>query len=959
MNDYTLIVKNQAIEDILPGMSIIKSANDDLMTVKCCYISKSDTPLDALDNATLSINNKKYEMIVSRENVDIYSIKPLTYLHTLELVEPIAKTRKHVVDSISTYHELDSKQTFLDVLNHVRNIVPVQRKDLFEKTRIFDLNTFSESDLAKTEFPETSFSANYLFDTLKSIGSIGDAFPKIESKELVFREYNKKGKEIIKNNNIIGVNSNIDSIDYASSLFAYLSNTITNNPQIYPSSATFISARTEQIVVSDNASEIVLSFPIHKLLKVELLCKQKKFSDIIQQCFNSDYVNRYGLNVMKKEKELGYSIFSGDKDDIILDITKYVVSFEEYATLNEESDYSKKTKRNCLKYNFTSKSIEGVGSTYHTRCLLFDTENSILEELLSSWGTDHNFNNEEPQLPILDAVIRKCSFRVTYIPYINPLIVVQDPFTNKNKAEMIVGQSSNISDLNKQSKYLKNLLKKLGHADKNIIRIFQQYEDCNSPLDYISNENYILTSVESIIFQNYVLEIGQYNKNFNRKSNFTGINQEVRSFDISNNEVLRKVNYQEFVILSFDENKYNDSSENSKYYDSILTSDGIALFMRTFNQKTSDSIDTAITFAIIKTFDKNNNILVEDDGIIFNTIIDTYDNNIFLHFEFPSTISAGERVTNDDTQKYNVLDPVRYVDTKAEFYYLDIELRNVKKTSPEGTYMAVENLPPLDNPFKGDYVLGTIMTVEQVANFSPSLYYTNGKYYKECLSALPKGYLQNTLNEGWSIYDDFYWKYYKTILADDSENLRDSYSEKVSDAMNYPLFKCFDANKTNVLADTNYREKINGIDINIDKRFVVDKKLGERISFTYIVSIVSDNKKIIIGNYFSKYCRLVNSDIPKLFVWLSEELYEDEEKEKAKGILSNINILFEEKGLIRNPFYNPSISIGINNNTSKIYKSWAIADRSGNLVVASNYYSYRGSLGYSFKDLYISFKTII
>ena len=43
--------------------------------------------------------------------------------------------------------------------------------------------------------------------------------------------------------------------------------------------------------------------------------------------------------------------------------------------------------------------------------------------------------------------------------------------------------------------------------------------------------------------------------------------------------------------------------------------------MRTFNQKTSDSIDTAITFAIIKTFDKNNNILVEDDGIIFNTIM--------------------------------------------------------------------------------------------------------------------------------------------------------------------------------------------------------------------------------------------------------------------------------------------------------------------------------------------------
>lgn len=923
-NIYKIKIDGKEIKNLYQGASLIERIDeefDEFRTVQ--FASKHAQPYQMGAKVEVIINGVTNYYVVSKDEVDLFARSPLCYSHTIELKEETELLNHRVAEALGFYHAKGKSISVLDAIERYRRIVPFERKDLHETTRLFTVSESLKEKLAtKESLPELVLSEGLIFDQLSQISQLVDSVPYLENGELDFIEFNKRGKEIKDSSNIVDIRSYHDLTNYITDVIAFLSNGTIDHVGYSDTPRAFTSPRSEDVVLSDNGSQLILKYPIKEIVRVELVCK-------VTTSFTADWneTNSFHASASTFATEK-YKVVRRGTDYGVFDITNHVVPIQKFRTLSSEVDTTILTKANCLYYSYGSKTIEGVGDTFTRYKLLMNIETNASENLIKSIRKYVGENS----ISSTDGGPRNYMFRVTYYPLISGRVKMKRPNEdNSVQSDIIVGQSAATVDLGKQGRMLLNLAKRLGHADKTVFRIFENYEKVNLVGDYLS-DGYIITAVEHVIYRDYVFSIEQYNKHYNRRSMYVGLNQEPRPFSVSDTVVKRLLNYTEKVVIS---------SEKISRTDSLMTYSGKCkfeeMFKQTHNMSTLDSV--AITC-----YDKEGNKENGSSSIFLPVVANEFGNTLLLSFELESQTSAGDQVTESGDRR--TLSPVTYVNSDGGAYYLDLSFGSAAPIIDLAPEYIVDDLPynnnnvviggrtwprglkysddqvtasnPAGNTFEDYQDFGRNMYYwfqHQRNNYVPKIYYVKStrKYYRSILLQIDK-LAQQPCYEG--IYNGEYldtWAYYEAYEELDPALYRLGIDGSHEKAQNLPEI-------TGSSLDS-------WISTNDNTRFVLDKNVAEKVAMTYQLSIESDSDDIIIGDYFIKNNHMVTRLSDEFSVWISNEAYGVSESKEAKGEKCDSNIIIGE---------DHSLMIDYDFESNSLIKAWAIATDDGKLILACN-----------------------
>lgn len=925
-NYYEIKIGNRTIKNLYQGASFIERIDeefDEFRTIQ--FASKSNQPYPMGAKAEVKINDKTYYFVVAKDIVELFAREPLCYSHTLELKEETEFLNHRVAESLG-FHRMGAKNiSILEAIERYRRIVPLERRDLHEETRLFNISESLKEKLKET-LPEIVLSEGLVFDQLSQFSQLVDAVPYIENRELDFVEFNKRGKLITNDRNIVDIRSYHDLTNYITDVVTFISNGTVNHDNYTDTPEAFISPRSEDVVLSDNASQIVLQYPIKDIIKVELVCKiSTKYT------FNSEEINKFFSDVENYASKQTTVIRRGSEYGAI-DITGFVVPIQKYRTLPSEVSNTRLTKANCLYFSYGSNTIEGTGDTYQRFVAFFNIETIVTENLIGSLPT---WKGEESISPAANGP-RNYIFRVTY----HPLMRSRVKMLRSNESvpsELLVSQSASTVDLEKQGKLLQNLIKRLGHADKTLFRIFNSYDNVNHVGDYLS-DGYIITAVEHVIYRDYVFSIEQYNKHYNRRSMYVGLNQEPRPFLVGDTVVNRSLNYMEKVVIS-DAVILGTSS--------LMTDSGKDKFEEMFSKDRMTYSTSVLDGVILSSYDMDNKKEGGSEEIFLPLVVNEFGNTILLSFELASQTSAGDCVEEKENKSYQTLASVQYTNSKGGVYYLNVNFGSAHITIP---IEAVDELPynnnnitirgrtwprgvaydesqvtqdkPGGNTSINDYKEGYGMYYwfdNQYTNYTSKTYYVKStkKYYRSYLQQIMKLAQQPYYEGGYNgeLFDA--WAYYEMFEEVDPALVGSTIQSQLQGAQDFPK-----GNKRNL-------DSL--ISTNEDTRFVVDKNVSEKISMTYQLCVESNSENIIVGDYFIKNNHFITHNSEPLMLWISKEKYEVNDTKVAKG-----NKAVNDNENVCEIILNTDHSLEMNYEFKEDEKSWAIATEDGKLILACN-----------------------
>lgn len=915
MNTIEISIENEKIDNILQGFSITERKDDEFDSfqfINC--LSNHKEPYDPGKDVMVKINNIKYLFVVNKDSVEIYSKHPTTYLHNIELIEKTA-IFDHCLNESITFSSLKANERTLEkYLDRYRNIYPLERKDLHLVSR--KLNFSLLEDDKKIKMPEMKLNYGSVFSQMKQLSSICDSIFKVNSEnEIELDKFNKRGKKIERDDNVVNEKDFYDLMSKNTSIHQFLQTAI---PDVESNSLTkshFKTTRTEEVVATTDNSNVILNYPIEKIIKVEAIVPYSRKNDVSVKKNNKGYYTiEFNNNIFEPYLHDGH--FGLDSVEAFLgiqeygkifyksvDITEFIFLKEEWDTfdVDKNPDHENNYKNNTLYYsvgdnqlrNVTDKSAyeQAFGKTdtkYPIEEVLYRKKYFVTKEVLNNSDRSEVFYFLPNEFPL-----NNLSLRITYIPQISLHTKMSK---SCNDFDYLVNQSSDKIEMSKQGMSIKNLLKRMGHSDRTIIRINPSYDEVNHTGDYLEDD-YIITNAQHIIFRDYVVSIEQYNKNFNKTALYTSLDQSNRVFAVSDKPTYRDLNYTEYVVV-----------DNNKIEGTKAMIEDIDLFMSSLK---NIAFDHSIEVALIQTYDKNGQALIgkNNQSAILPIVKSTYGNSIIFYFMMKNKTSIGDRkVENASEGTYKVMDPVIYTDKNGEFDSLSFSLCNLNTCCT-----IVEELP-----YKSDTYYFSFKNYKAINDFSnmgngEEFITPDGKLYR-------RAFVSIVMNGGAPI------GYFETFIElDPIDYVFDfnSIDEVITMADNYPI-----------ISRESEQEELNAvISCDKDKALIVKKDAREIISLTYQLQIVSANKNIIIGDYFVKYNHLINNKTPKLKWYQSLKKHSYLETKKCLGFpIVNMDAL--------------GININVEDNfillkTTKDfilmqYRFLELGDEDGNLVLAIN-----------------------
>ena len=256
-------------------------------------------------------------------------------------------------------------------------------------------------------------------------------------------------------------------------------------------------------------------------------------------------------------------------------------------------------------------------------------------------------------------------FRVEYIP-IPPSIryeVVRDDVQEVNiHSYGTINQKLRIVDLNAFTNNIKGRVNQLSESELTLSHKVKNIENSFNIGDF-TEDKFVITKKEVIVQRDHYIINYELNRNFNKISQFVGIDQEIRQWEIGERgrSLDRDLNYNEFIEIYADDlgsgNKGNTTIQNPE------------LFLRTF----ADDFPVAeLNLGIFESDD-----VKDDNGVKLKLNIPFYKMSgggaFGLYYDFETNASAGDSlVTGDGTflgfgsnRRFNV--PVRYANDIGRF----------------------------------------------------------------------------------------------------------------------------------------------------------------------------------------------------------------------------------------------------------------------------------------------------
>lgn len=965
-NQVSLYIDGVYYNNIAQGLSFIERKDEKFyQSSLSLFLKDKEKPFIPGKDVTLYINGVEFYLTISNDEVTIFSKNPITYQHAITLEDKTAKLTKFLNDSLYFSNKDKSKRTFYNYVKRISSIYPLEKKYLWDKTRI--LNFDSEDPNKNVILPELKLSNGTLFEQLQTIYSYADSFPrwKYTIKSDIFNERNKL---ITKNDNIIQFSNSFDLDTRATQIHQYQTAALPSIQNISSSKYGFITSRSESVSFSTDSATLNTDFPIEKILNVEVFIPVNRNDGLNYSVniFKDEGNNYYTYNFMYADKVNEIAPLSIDnvypiinnmdnikciKTDvdynfssyfIVLDITSSVLLKDKWSTLNLSADPFQKEdyRNNTLYYEVGSNRIYGLDSTrsyvdgvYTRTYYLIDelinkynytinpevylvNKTSEQEDLKYGFNVSNEYNFDKGSSIDLTNVM----FRITYIPQINPHVKIAK---SNNRYDLLTVQSSDKIDLEKQGKAVNSLLKRLDHPLLSKTRIFKSFNDVNHVGDYLE-DGHVISAIQHFIYNDYVISVEEYSKNFNRTNIYAGIDQKTRTYDVIIDDYCnRDLNYSEYIIVG--KNKYSDSI-GSNYFN---TSAGKKLFMSSFNNQ---QYDFSVDGVEVKTYDSTGQNLIkgyseqENKSLFFPIVKSEFSNSFLFYFKFSDITNAGNQKIKEPGRTYKTMNPVIYTDDNGEVYSMAFSFIGV---NPNVEYTYVEQIPKL---------YSTIYTNKSV-NYGYDDEEFSSEYLGEKYYLTPDGLYLKTMCKITDLYTSTNYGYFET-------NIKVSETDIVNDVLNtlninnsssgvvqfLPNSKAYDYYPEFLNNSSNkYSHISNECDFN--NSLVILKDSQEIPSLTYQLQVMGESTDIIIGDFFVKYNHLISEKTPKYYLYYGGARYSVADTTTVHGIKEEVDGVkmyqYEvdyEQGTIK-----------FTKQLANVFSStFAFADENKNLILAIN-----------------------
>lgn len=541
-----------------------------------------------------------------------YTIGFINYTATLFLVYNL-EIKNEI--GISTYKTISTE------LTRLVNIVKLRRFGIDFNEFVIDSEILTKYNDVKC--PEFNFTRCTFWEALSQIGDFIHAIPRVisdasENWNVVTYDFLGLNENAVNG----GIKSYIEGSylinDYATELDSQISNimNIDNEDEgslVEPSENLFRTVRVadNEIAVTDDNGFFYTSKPIAKLKKVEVL---------------------YNGNVY--------------------DITKYCYESYEYGILSDYSSNYPYSKAYALEYTLGSPNI----------IQLQHKNVDLISPAFQNWAIYNILKKEGATMGGTTGLIVGLGYRIEYVPIIEARAKQSKSFTESGMESTIVyNQQSNVVNSSAYGENMKGAILRYGNEETLETFYAKNIEDVPN-LGTIVGDKYI--SVISLeLNSNYIKYTIEYSKDFNRLSGYTGINSNIRMYEISERQAFdRMLNYSGNVEIGF-ENTWVDADRYS-----IVKRPALRSIAQTFTQ---DPLFTNVIYdpslAILQTMDNSGNV-IKKIGLPLNTF--GFGNSLLFTCKFRDNYSADNKVLRGQVTNKLLMEYVPYTDYWGGVKYL-------------------------------------------------------------------------------------------------------------------------------------------------------------------------------------------------------------------------------------------------------------------------------------------------
>ena len=377
-----------------------------------------------------------------------------------------------------------------------------------------------------------------------------------------------------------------------------------------------------------------------------------------------------------------------------VDVTKYLFEATDYdSLLSSYSGGYPLSKCYALRYAQGERNITGM---------FFQAPN-ILSQALSQYSIvkilalETGQTEQSIQYYLNANVTASLIFQLTYTPIFSTAYTIGKPvFSDKEPFTTVYNQSNGLIESDYYGENVKGVVARLGNVDEVRTYRFNSYADIPKIGDCIGD--YYVSAVNIEIDAKSILATVALTKDFNRISQFIGINSEKRIAEIST-----KQPYERNVVLT--EYLYISDTVTDKD-DGAIGKGTLDAFKEIFTGGTSFKPITQIAFSRNNTLNASEQPVENLNPIVLPVVACNQGNKVIMTASFKDNFSAGEQVQfingANGVQGYWQQD-VRFCDYYGRAKYMSFEMAH-SFTTPQSFAF---DLPALDSYPSGTFPIQT------------------------------------------------------------------------------------------------------------------------------------------------------------------------------------------------------------------------------------------------------------
>lgn len=570
-----------------------------------------------------------------------------------------------------------SKWTVASVIERLLDVGQVHLKNQSPK---YELNAEQKAEFEKIEAPEFAFSKMTLREALDQIGGFIHGMARLKGNTIYY--------------DMLG---GTEKATLSDPKYPYISNKYSQNVESY---ATELDSTVDNLVNILDADEGVITEPYAGGFKTvrseEAYARITDGNMIISTSFPI-------YSVQKLEVR--------DPDGNVKDITAYLFESAAYGLMSSFDGLYPRSKAFAIYYTQGQKNIKGlslkVPSAIGGAGAKYAIANIIKAvggmDISASWWNDITDKDEKTQ----SGKYPTLQFRITYTPVFSAR-VKQHKFYYKDFAHprsLAYNQSANLVETRYYGENMRGLIARTGNAE--IIRTYRLNSFSLLPTaGQMWDDDYYVSSVTVAVMPFYIDCSVGLSKDFNRLSQYIGINSMHRIYEVSEKQAFdRDIVYSDYCVIGDD--RQSDGLHLISLY-------GVNTIANTFRQTGND---LPISGACVTTIAEDNS----EYSATLPAISTAMGNTLVFSFYMEDSYSAGQKSvygTNGEIQGYWQTN-VEYNDYYGRFDFMKLQFieqgitppmsdRNsaIPYDLPQGTYPSLnEKLRPLivtpdDNPLK-------------------------------------------------------------------------------------------------------------------------------------------------------------------------------------------------------------------------------------------------------------------